>query len=371
MPSRRVLLADDTPEIRQLLRIALELEGGFEIVGEAADGRQALHLAGSHRPDAVVLDLAMPIMDGLEAIPAIRRATPQTKILVLSGFTSAQMGADALALGADAYLEKGVSPGDIVAAINRLCDEGSDGEHDGETDLPSERISVPADALAAVTREPADDPIGALTHELLTPVAVIRGFAEAIAAKAGGSGQDEIVEWAERIARNAQTLVQIVRSFRGSSEIFVGAMELDLSRFDPAPLVRATVKDLSALIDDHEVRMSLVDGVLVYADAVKVRQILTNLLSNAAKFAPGPIDIEMDAGKFYIEIAVCDRGPGVTEESRGELFRRFGRLGAVAPGSGLGLYVSRQLARAQGGDVVYSPRDGGGACFMVRIPITD
>jgi len=368
--ARRVLLADDTPEIRQLLRIALELEGNFEVVGEAADGRQALDLADSHRPDAVILDLAMPVMDGLQAIPAIRRATPHTKILVLSGFTSEQMGREALAVGADAYLEKGVPPGDIVAALNRLCEGVSNGDG-GDAEPPAERISVPADALEAVTKEPADDPIGALAHELLTPVAVVRGFAEAIATKAHGLNEKEIAEWAERIVANAEALVQIVRSFRGSSEVYVGAVELDLSRFDPAPLVRATVKDLSSLTDDREVRTSLIDGTLVYADAVKVRQILTNLVSNAVKFAPGPIDIEMEVGKFYVEIAVCDQGPGVPEEARGELFKRFARLGAAPPGSGLGLYVSRQLARAQGGDVVYSPREGGGARFKVRIPVTD
>src|SRR3712207_5097808 len=110
----RVLLADDTPEIRLLVRMALELEGGFEIVGEAGDGAQALHIADDQRPDAVVLDLAMPVMDGLEAIPQVRKATPDTKIHVLSGFNSAQMEREALSVGADAYLEKGVPPTRIV-----------------------------------------------------------------------------------------------------------------------------------------------------------------------------------------------------------------------------------------------------------------
>lgn len=90
-----------------LLRIILEQHGAFEVVGEAANGQEAVDLAGSLRPDALVLDLAMPVMDGLEAIPLILAASPATTIVVLSGFGRGQVDQVALSRGATAYVEKG------------------------------------------------------------------------------------------------------------------------------------------------------------------------------------------------------------------------------------------------------------------------
>ncbi len=105
----RVLLADDVPDIRALLRLAIERDGRFEIVGEAGDGAEAIAQAGLLTPDLVLLDLAMPQMDGLQAIPEIRHHIgPDGRIVVLSGFESERLGACAIETCADAYVEKGV-----------------------------------------------------------------------------------------------------------------------------------------------------------------------------------------------------------------------------------------------------------------------
>jgi signal transduction histidine kinase len=107
------------------------------------------------------------------------------------------------------------------------------------------------------------------------------------------------------------------------------------------------------------------------ADEVKIRQIVANLISNAVKFSPGgtPIEITTTAGLFYGEVCVRDHGRGVAEDQRHELFHKFARLDAPEPGTGLGLYICRRLARAHGGDVVYKDADDGGACFCLRLPL--
>src|SRR5688500_15973123 len=96
-----VVLADDTEEIRHLLRLALSTDARFAVVGEASDGAQAIEVAAEKRPDAVVLDLAMPVMDGLQAIPEIKRRSENTKIVVFSAFEADQMSREAMARGAD------------------------------------------------------------------------------------------------------------------------------------------------------------------------------------------------------------------------------------------------------------------------------
>ena len=117
--SIKVLIADDVVEMRDLLRLAMTRHGGFEVVAEAGDGRTAIELAGLHKPDVVLLDLAMPDMDGLEAIPLIHRALPGVRILVLSGFASPAIAAKAKELCASGYVEKGESTTIILQALER------------------------------------------------------------------------------------------------------------------------------------------------------------------------------------------------------------------------------------------------------------
>src|SRR5687767_12587755 len=82
----RLLLVDDNEDLRFLVRTAVEARGGFEVIGEASDGRAGVELAASMKPEVVLLDLDMPAMGGLEALPLVREASPDSKVIVLSSF---------------------------------------------------------------------------------------------------------------------------------------------------------------------------------------------------------------------------------------------------------------------------------------------
>ncbi len=103
---RRVVLADDAPDVRLLLSVQLDLMG-LEVVGEATTGREAVALVQEHQPEVVLLDLSMPEMDGLEAAAEIRTNQPDAVIVIVSGYAASTMEARARAAGADAYVEKG------------------------------------------------------------------------------------------------------------------------------------------------------------------------------------------------------------------------------------------------------------------------
>lgn len=94
---------------------------GLRVVGQAKDGREAVQLAASEQPDIVLLDLSMPEMDGMEALPLIRSVAPNTKVLVLTGFASTEIREQALAAGAVAFLEKGIRTAAIVDAVRSAC----------------------------------------------------------------------------------------------------------------------------------------------------------------------------------------------------------------------------------------------------------
>ncbi len=117
----RVLLADDYHDLRELMRFQLE-RAGYDVVGEAADGTQAVALAGELRPDVIVLDLAMPEMDGLQALPTLRESVPEAKVIVVSGFANSLMADRVLAAGACRFVEKGVGM-DVVGMVASVMAE--------------------------------------------------------------------------------------------------------------------------------------------------------------------------------------------------------------------------------------------------------
>jgi DNA-binding NarL/FixJ family response regulator len=113
----RVLIADDQELIRSGFRLILEAHG-FEVVGEAADGRQAVDLAHSERPEVILMDVRMPGMDGIDATREVVRALPDVKVLVLTTFDLDEYVYDALRAGASGFLLKDVGRADLVAAVN-------------------------------------------------------------------------------------------------------------------------------------------------------------------------------------------------------------------------------------------------------------
>lgn len=106
-PPMTAYLLDDVPELRRLVRVVLEEQPGIRVVGEAGDPQAALPEIEALQPNVVVLDLAMPGMDGLEALPLIREAAPHTCVVAFSGFSSERLEPVALALGAASYVQKG------------------------------------------------------------------------------------------------------------------------------------------------------------------------------------------------------------------------------------------------------------------------
>jgi DNA-binding NarL/FixJ family response regulator len=113
----RVFLCDDVAEIRVLMRFTLEEDSRLEIVGEAADGETGVAGVVETRADVILLDLSMPGMDGLETIARLREESPNTGIVVLSGFSAGRLREAAIDAGADRYLEKGEPAETIRSAV--------------------------------------------------------------------------------------------------------------------------------------------------------------------------------------------------------------------------------------------------------------
>ena len=118
--ARRVLIVDDAEELREVLTLFMERADGLEVVGEAVDGLDGVEKARDLQPDVVILDIAMPRMDGLQALPLIREASPGARVVILSGFGESTMAGEAMRAGADHYVPKGGRLSELVTLVEAL-----------------------------------------------------------------------------------------------------------------------------------------------------------------------------------------------------------------------------------------------------------
>jgi diguanylate cyclase (GGDEF)-like protein/PAS domain S-box-containing protein len=276
-------------------------------------------------------------------------------------------------------IAEGVETAEQLAHLRRLGCEQGQGYVWGRP-MPADDIAellrsplpdVPTAHVATLEvesdRSELDELLAVLTHELSTPLTVIGGYAEMLADRLDAdSGARTGVAAIERNVHNLGRLVAALADARG-----LGAGGTAVP-FDAVAFVGQAVADLTPILDGHRVDLDMTSRPApVLADPVGLSQILTNLVGNATKFTdPGDlVQVRVGVDKDLVRIAVVDHGPGVPPERVEELFGRFARLGSTRRGLGLGLYLSRAIARRHGGDVVHEHTPGGGASFVVTLPL--
>ena len=116
----RILVADDHQVVRTGLRALLESKTGWQVCAEASNGREAVEKAGELKPDVAVLDIGMPLLNGVEATRQIRKLSPQTEILILTMHDSDQLVQEVLAVGAHGYILKDDADRNLIAAVDAL-----------------------------------------------------------------------------------------------------------------------------------------------------------------------------------------------------------------------------------------------------------
>lgn len=411
----RVVIADDAPAMRSLLRQVIDESTAFRVVGEAADGEEAVRLAADQQPDVVLLDLAMPVLDGMGAIPRIRASSPGSRIVVLSGFGAGRMAQRAYDQGADAYVEKREPVEDLLARLTEVAAGGGDDlyqtafEHapigmaiepsaggggavrvndayrritgggssvritchgpityveELTDEQPAEiRHRIEADTREELARANAELAhfASVAAHELRSPLQVISGFASVLersqADRLDERGR-ECVQWIVDGAARLDTLIDDLLAF---------------ARVGAGRAVREPV-DLGTLVDADDARVTHDYLPTVVGDPHLLRQLLQNLIGNGCKFvAPGTaphVHVSAERLDGGWQVSVADNGVGVAAAQRDEIFEMFRRLHGREQydGAGVGLAICQRIVDGHGGRIWVDPNPGGGSVFRFTIP---
>lgn len=363
----RTLVVDDVDDLRFLVRMALEHSRDFEVVGEAADGVQAVVKAAELRPDLVLLDISMPVEDGLEALPKIREVVPEAKVIMLSGFQAQRLAATAMSLGAIGYVEKGVPPRRLVRELFEMVRDGpADGGGRIVHASPSPLSDEPMEVSSQVDVE---DLLSFVAHEIRNPLTVVQGLASALETSWQRLDGEQISDIARRIVVNSSYLDGVVKSI-----FLLGSQSTDLMLEWVTNDVESMMKEITGHLRDvaaeHPLTTEILPGLPpVQVDPARFRQVLTNLVVNAAKFSPrgAPITIRARRDLQSVIVEVIDEGPGFPPDRVGSAFHKFTRFHEGQSGLGIGLYISRQLMNAMGGEI-WIKNSSRGAVVACRLP---
>jgi len=219
--------------------------------------------------------------------------------------------------------------------------------------------------------------ISTVSHELNTPLAAIKGFTMILTEQWEALSDDQRVQALGRIDRNTRLLGGLISELLEFSSLERVHAPLRRDPVDVARLVGEVVDQLGVVLAGHMVSVTVADDAIVDGDADALTRVVTNLLTNAAKFSPEGtaigVTVAIDDGVAMV--TVDDEGPGIRPDERDLIFEPFYRSSdeAVAspPGTGIGLAVVKDLTEQMGGSVAVDSDAPGGARFRVRLPLTD
>jgi diguanylate cyclase (GGDEF)-like protein len=231
----------------------------------------------------------------------------------------------------------------------------------------------PVTSGAAVAETSIDGAFRSLAHEIRTPLTVVLGYASLLEEEQQPEAPDGAMPpVASQIRQAAERIERLVRDLDDAHSLDGGRLELCTEAVDLTSLTQRVARDVALRLGTEVwVEPLLIGAATVLGDPLRLEQIVGNLVTNAVKFSPPGSSVLVLVGRRRrsVEVAVHDEGPGIPQEHLGVVFRKYGRLDRAQPGSGIGLYLARGLARAHGGDVTYKHRrDRQGSVFTLRLP---
>ncbi len=218
--------------------------------------------------------------------------------------------------------------------------------------------------------------LASMSHELRTPLNAIIGFSDLLAEQSAGPVNGKQMRFVSHIRQGARHLVEIINDILDLSKIEAGRLELNRESFQAEGAFNEVLSTIGplALTKRLNIRINLEPGTVVFADRVRFKQILYNLVSNAVKFTPegGRIAIEASTSHGWVRTAVTDTGIGIALDEQKVIFEAFRQVGAttkgVREGTGLGLAITRRLVEDHGGTISVRSSPGEGSCFEFVLP---
>lgn len=373
MNQLRVLLLEDSHLDAELVLAALA-GGGIDCtvtrVQTRAEYEAALALGGN---DLILADYSLPSFDGVTALRMAREVCLEVPFIFVSGAMGEEVAIETLKSGATDYVLKDRLER-LAPSVRRALREAADRV---ERRRLEEELRHHAEELAEAHRR-KDEFIAVLSHELRNPLAPIRNALQLMRLR--GVSDPVMSQARDIIDRQVTRLAQLVDDLLDVSRISRGKVQLRLEPVDLSSVVPHAVETVRDLVEQrqHTLHLDICrEPLWVNADRLRLEQVLTNLLTNAAKYTDPGGHIWLSTAQAGAEAILCvrDDGIGIPPDLLPRVFDLFIQaeqsLDRAQGGLGIGLTLTRQLVEMQGGHIhAASPGTGHGSEFTVHLPLT-
>lgn len=312
--------------------------------------------------DVLLLDLSLPDTDG-DAMSTFRAAlamAKKTPIIILTGLDDETIAVDAVQNGAQDFIRKrDVSEDTLLRSIRYSIERRKSEEN-------MSRLAV---------YEQREEFMATLTHDLKNPLIGANRILELMAARAMGDVSLQQEKILLQLRDSNKTLLSIVQNLIEVYRFERGVNTVCMQRTDLLEVLSSCIADIAPIAENREIELlkNCPGESIVFADPNSMRRVMQNLLDNALKFTPrgGRVTMDLAPRSENVVLEIGDTGPGIPPDDQLTLFQRFsqGRVGKkYTPGTGLGLYLCKQIVDAHRGEISFTTAEGVGTTFKVLLP---
>jgi signal transduction histidine kinase len=372
---REILLVDDEAGIRKVLGIALA-DDNYHVYS-AASGEEAMRLFHRHRPPIVLTDIKMPGMDGIEVLQAIKKASPDTEVIMITGHGDIDLAIKSLKFEATDFITKPIHDEVLTIALKRASERiemrrqlRAYTENLQQMVEDQSRQLVKAERFAAV-----GETVAGLAHAIKNIASGLKGGAFVLEKGIELDTRQYLLQGWEMIKGNVEKITALSLDLLN----FAKPTPLDFRKVDPNTLAGEVLRLVKPQSKTHHVSLKLdlcPDLPPVVLDAEAIMRCLLNLMVNAVEacshpaggaFPPEIVLRTRQSADWAVEYVVNDNGPGLSAESEKSVFTRFFTTKG-SRGTGIGLMLTKKIVEQHGGQVAVQSIPGQGATFFLRLP---
>jgi len=346
--SRQILVIDDEERLARSLTELLR-EEGYE-VDAAVGGEEGLRLLREKSYHLVITDLRMPGVDGLEVMDFVSHHLPGAAVIVITGHASTHSAIEAIHNKVADYITKPFELDMLIASIEKVF----------------------AQAEAEQMRQ---DMVRMITHDIKVPLNSILGFASFIVDRKTGEVSPQAKDYCDKIIRNCQRIVGLLDNYLAQARAETGKLEIMEQPLDAACIIEEALRVVGPEFERRDISMECdvkSKGKNLIGDEHLLFRAICNLLANAAKYSDqgGRVRVALHEGADVVRVVIENTGPGIPPAEVPLIFQRYRRSSTSRgiEGSGIGLFVVDQVARAHNGTAKCESTDDGWTRFTLELP---
>lgn len=372
----QVLVIDDEMGPRESLRMLLK---PIYQVHTADSVEIGLKLLNEKKPDAIVMDIRMPGMTGIEGLRRIRQIDPHLSVIMLTGFGALETAKEALRLGANDYISKPFDAREMREVISRNVErtrlhrtsESAAGEIKELNNRLLQELAQ-KERLASLGQASAE-----FVHDIGNPLTIVWGYVQLLAKKleeseptddpnAVSSNKElEIIEQNVRLCRDLLTMWQSYGSVEATPHKLISISDI----------VREVVAGVGAMARETPVELKCEvteDPCSLMGDAVQITRAIQNVIINAIQASSdrkGTVEVSCIRKDFYVDVRIADTGQGISPEQIARIFDPYFTTKQGKSGTGLGLFITRKVVDDHNGSIKVDSTPGIGTTITIRLPL--